>query len=469
MVLIKTEEFDNKFNKDLKQISINHKKPLQLKGSHKIKEYGSIITDIDLTANVYYNEGLLKSLASILTRLRDTSKEFTFIHMGLGKYFSFKTPWDIDDNGSCRFDIEEARLWFEEFKNKNLVPNKVLERINDILYSENILLKDLIEIDSLLSEYSEIIWNLEDIDRGYIDDKYEKDETGNFIRYDLLELLLSGKRGVLKYIYYYKGDMIPVDVGVVDKYYVSKNTGMAAYTTYYSSDIYKMFKLSYKWRIKEEYRPEFFKRMDNISLLLAVKYKVNLLIKINRYKLFTKQKRLELNNSIIPDLQSINIVYKGKSLPELKDEITKIIEEDLKDVFEIFPKYLKDEYVKENTKRYLRGLESQIPTNVHDMYERTALGIKCPFFKTNIEDFDILLDISFRSQLEFKKLSDCFYSIALKFNIPVETIIREIIKDNGLSITDENGIVILKKNGIEVGKYLLKDKPILQAKILVSD
>ena len=55
-MIIKTQEFDKQFDKDIQLIKINKNTRLIKKGSYKRKSYGSYITDIDIAENVYFNK-----------------------------------------------------------------------------------------------------------------------------------------------------------------------------------------------------------------------------------------------------------------------------------------------------------------------------------------------------------------------------------------------------------------------------
>ena len=66
-MLIKTHDFDYKLIYDLKQLTNNR---FTIKGSYKIKEYGSYITDIDVETDVVFNKDLFNKILSMIERSR---------------------------------------------------------------------------------------------------------------------------------------------------------------------------------------------------------------------------------------------------------------------------------------------------------------------------------------------------------------------------------------------------------------
>ena len=122
-MIIKTKEFDEMLTKDILDITINKQRPYSIKGSYRIKEYGDIITDLDFTGFVFFNEKFIEILKNIINKNKNSNK-FIFLHLDCGKYVDFDVPWKIDSKGGCNFDLDQLYSWFENFKKNYLYLEK---------------------------------------------------------------------------------------------------------------------------------------------------------------------------------------------------------------------------------------------------------------------------------------------------------------------------------------------------------
>jgi hypothetical protein len=455
-MVIKTPEFDRKFMNDLKEINVNKYKKPEIRGSYKTKPYGSTISDIDIQVNVKYNETLLDIVANIIKRVGNTSKNFKFINLKLGKYNDFITPWNIDNKGECVFDIDKAYEWFENFKTKKLVPLNIINKIGLKLYSPQLLITDLIDIDNILTPYSKITWNEKDIRNGYI---IGKDK----IKYNLLDNMKS-KIPILQYIYNTdKGELVSIDFALED-YEYKKSHKKNRYIAYYYQDLYDILKTEYKWKIEDEYIDLYSDTIKKIDFINDLKYKISLVERINENKLYDNNFRCFLNNELKNELLYNNIDI-NKSFSEILDILYDIRNKMLTGTVEYFQQFVKPEYKKDNIYKYIRGKQAQNNINLKDIKDRSSLGIKCPFFTTNKDDFETLTDLSLNLEYDTDKLIQCFYDNAIKSKMNMSDLVSQI-KKNNLSIETIDDKVLLKKNGKLLKEFNIKYKDKLQKYIL---
>lgn len=197
-MLIKTENFDKQFMMDLNKLAINRNNPPVIRGSYKIKKIGSKITDIDIAQFIYAENGLLNRLTYILEITKNSNFIFTNLHCGM--YNEFKPPWSIDGNGSCDYNPKKVKHWVKEFGKKNLVDEKTYEKIKELLCGDNIRIQNLLTYKNLIRPFSEILWNFEDIKKGYKEFRGEK--------YELISLMQKGHVCVMRFVYVYDGKKV---------------------------------------------------------------------------------------------------------------------------------------------------------------------------------------------------------------------------------------------------------------------
>jgi hypothetical protein len=194
-MITKTTEFMRDFENDLKWININKSKPLIFKGSYTVKELGDILSDIDIQANVSYNSRLLSIVSNIIKKNNSNQSPFTFLQLIVGKYEEFIFPWYIYNDGKCYYNTEKTRIWYNNLIEKKILPKTLETYVYSKLFSNNIQISNLIEVENSLHLYANIIWTENDIIKGY------KHVRG--INYDLISIVKK-EIPVLEYIYTYK-------------------------------------------------------------------------------------------------------------------------------------------------------------------------------------------------------------------------------------------------------------------------
>ena len=456
-MIVKSPTFDQTFSEDIKEITINRKLPLLQKGSYKVKSFGAYISDIDLTARVQYNEKLLEVLSNLLNRIQTRSTKFIFVRMSCGVYRPFQTPWTIDEKGGCNFNLEETKNWYNEFSKKNLVPPVVLEKIRLNLFAPALRLKNLIAIESLLFPYAEIIWRQKDIERTYIDYRGE--------RYHILDVMKT-ETPVLEYIYIYGNEIVGIDVGMVDRNW--KTGPQQTMYRYYTEDWYKILK-SYRWKLEEQYKPEYFETMTSVDLLISLKYQLTLYRNAQRYNILPTRLATIVKNDMRIELERFGIQPQGMTLLDLEDMVYEKVNELLKDSVVYYTSYLSPGHLKDNINKLIRGIESQIPTSKDEIKKRTESGIKCPFFAEDIDDFEKISSLAQRINMKTEILLECFENVSKTTGRTIRDIVNEMDRDNGLSITEvpKEGIVALKRNGEIIKVYPQRDIKKLIAYVLL--
>jgi len=265
-MITKSLEFDEKLKCDLQWVNINKNKEPKMKGSYKIKENGDILSDIDIEINVYFNQNLLKIIHNIIIKNKNNSSPFTFIHLIVGKYIEFKLPWILDNEGGIYYDQEKTKQWF--FNIKELVPVKLSDCIEKKIFSSEISIKELIDIENSLFEYSNILWEQNDILKGY---KYVRGILYNLLDEMKLEI------PVMEYVYCYNNQYINVDVALYDRRYKVEPYGKMY--KYYTNNSYKIMKI-FRWKIDPLYKEEYFDTMKKVEVFVSLKYQINTIEKI---------------------------------------------------------------------------------------------------------------------------------------------------------------------------------------------
>lgn len=427
-MLVKGKRFHKKFFSDFKHV---YSGKISVAGSYKIKKPGEIITDIDISLKLQYGNLLPKFIELFIKKAEKNN--FIFIGISAGDQKEFEVPWTIDTKGGCDFNLEQSQIWFNNFAKLKLIPDSILKNI-EIKLTHNMKIKDIIDIEKTLHSFGKIIWTLEDISKGYV--------IKNNIKYNFLETLKDGH--VLKFAYIFENKFCPVDIGVLQH-------GKENFTYYYSKNYYKIMKL-YRWKLDLNYLEEYLNVMNQITYMIAVKYQIEL---YDRLKMFSPVYAEQLIKTFPTILQPLNLEYS----PNTKQIIDDYVDNYLAQYVEYFYNRLKPEHKYEFLLYYKRGLEAQIPVSQEEIRKREKKGLKCPFFPTNAKEFNWILELSLRSQLDFEQLMKCILDTAEKFNIPVNDVIKTIGR-NELEIQDNS---IIYKNRIITSS---KDIKYLQTLIL---
>lgn len=450
MPVIKTKDFDQKFNHDIDWITLNRRLPLWQKGSYKVKEFGDFVTDIDLTARVYFNAQLINIISGVLRKNQDVRSPFTFIHMSVGKYDGYDVPWSIDDKGGCDFDPVKAKTWFDNFKISGLVFPSTLEYIDNKLFASKMTIQNLIDIENILHPYAEIVWYENDIRRGFVMNKNK--------RYNLLDEMKT-ETPVLEYVYTYGDEYVAIDVGLVDRNFVVPPSGKMY--SYYTEDWYKIMK-SFRWKLPEEDKPTYFDVMNTITLLIVLKYQIGLIEKLEKSKVLPVK---NLINNTYTQLYNLGINFHGKTLRQIDEYLYEQVNKKLKDSVMHYATKLKSTEI---LLHLARGVDAQIPTTQEEIKLRRSVGVKCPFFPTDMDEFEQLTILAIRLDMDSTHVINCFSQVAIKLGKPVAQVIKDVVQNNDFSIISMDDEIILREHNIEKGRFHIKHKTTLQSYIILK-
>lgn len=448
-MLIKTREFDAKFTNDLKWITINQKHPLKQKGSYKLKEWGEPLSDIDLQADVYFNKKLIDIIYHIITR---PHSPFTFIQFGVGRYNGFQLPWTIDDYGDCEYNPENVKNWYQYFFKQNLVPTDLLNYIYEKLFSDNMTIRNLLDVENAILPYSEINWSVDDIRRGFI--------IKDGVKYFLLEAMKT-ETPVLEFVYKFNDQFIAIDMGLVDKNYIVRFQDNMY--KYYTQNWYKILK-GFRWKVKPEYQPQLLKDTSQVTRILAINAEIDLLKRVQQIPYY--QDLSELITNVKKDLASIGINMDSEDFDQIEDRLNNDINNVLEQYVWEYMAVLQPHYRKNIIRQFARGIESSDLVNQEILRERYDTGVHCPFFPTNMKDHDLLYDLSNRMDLPTMEVMDCFSQAAIERKTTIENVMN-IVGKNDLSILISENDVILRDGTKTLGKYPKSDLSKLRKIVLL--
>ena len=469
-MLIKTPRFDSVLLNNLWMITINKNKPLILKGSYKLKDYGSIITDIDFQSMVYFSDSLIDRLLSIFDTIRNPYKygdyqKFYFMNFKCGIYDGFELPWKITPNGGCEFDPEKVDTWFDNFKKQNLVPKEIIDYMGKRLNGKEISLKDLSEIELKLESYMYIIWTEEDIKRRYI----EKNNK----RYDIIDQMKKSSLCVIKYLYRYNyidettgksiTDFCLVDLGMVGIDH-KKNPFFQQMHFYYAEDWYKVFK-SYKFFVEDEYKEDYKNVMKGLEIYSALYNRVKMISKIIKYNLLPREKNLIL--FLMDDcrfyMDKIGMDYKGKRPEELDHLLYDMMRNYTKQYLDFFRSKIKPNKKLEYNVYYDRGIyATNKKLSKDDLKKRYNEGNHCPFFDIDVDDFNMIYSLSERLLLDSKNVIKCLSELGEKMNMTIHDILSETVKSNNYYILSSEGKLLLKNLIIDGRNKIIEDMGIYE-------
>lgn len=449
-MLKNTQEFKEKLENDISQITINKKFPLILKGSFKIKPFGSYLTDIDYTAIVKYNDSLVKRLVQIIQNVSRDNK-FIFIRLKCGVYQDLGIPWEIDKFGGCDFDLLKTINWFKNIKNK--IDKETSVKISEILNKDKLLIEDLIEIEFLLKNDLEIIWTKEDIERGYI--------IKDGITYNLVDQMKNSPLCVAKFLYRYpyQGNnyYVSIDVGLIDKEFPNQFK-MKLYP-FYTDDWYKIFK-TYKFLLKPEYSEQYLSDLKEIEKLTAINSYIRMILKILKYRLTDKKDFIFLSRKLKEKLEE----EKFTLYPDLKlieKDIQKRLNDEVYKYIDFYKTKLTDKYLKEYGLFFDRTDYAKIPISRENLIERRNQGIKCPFYEIDISEFNILYTLADKLLLNYKDLIACVIKLSKENNFQIKDFIDRYLTDKNYKINKTENEVILFQD-----ENMIKILPISDLKIL---
>ena len=458
MTIIKTKEFDQQFQQDRHWIEINRNLPLWDKGSYKVKEWGDLVTDIDLQARVRYFPNLINIISNVLEKNRRKKSRFIFIHMAVGRYDGYDIPWTIDDNGGCDYDPERVKVWWNEFKNRSLVPDHIRRYIKSKLFDPEMRISNLIDVENALHPYAEIVWSEDDIRKGFI----QRDGK----RYDLLDVMKT-ETPVLEYVYHYRNnEYVAIDVGLVDNRF--KVPIKNKIYLYYMEDWYRILK-TFRWKLSENDKETYFQVMNGITNLIALKYQIGFIEKLAKGNVLPSQQIDSLLHNTYAELDKLGINHRGIELSEISKYLYENVNNILADSVKVYANKLENyDERKEILNRLSRGAQAHIPSTQEQLVLRRQNGFSCPFFATDLDEYEQLTDLAIRMDMDVELVINCFSRISIGLGKPVAQIIKDIVSPNQFSILIDKDKVVLKENGREKGRYPISLKTKLQAYVLLK-
>ena len=258
-MITKSFLFDTEFKQNMSWLKLHTKNILYMKGSYTRKPYGSIITDIDISSNVYYNDKLGEVVYNMIIRNTIKKSPFKFLFMVLGQLEKYDVPWTIDEDGSCDYNQEKVRLWLDKIEKDKILPPDKLTYIKNKLENEYIKISDLLDVEETIKPFQDITWSAIDIKNGF--------KVSNDKKYFLLEEIKK-KIPILEFTYNYNNQYIPIDLALVDKKYKLPIKGKIKY--YYSMNWYRILK-SLTWKLPGKTKGRISKRFTVYSPLYSFK------------------------------------------------------------------------------------------------------------------------------------------------------------------------------------------------------
>jgi hypothetical protein len=430
-MLIKSERFVQDFLEKSIKLKLNYNAPLIWRGSYKNKPIGSFITDIDLAQNVYLPKPIPSLYHNFVYRIYSTilnarKENFIFLRLSCGTYNEFKLPWNIDDKGGCDYSVERTELWLKKIS--KIIPKNVYESINKKLNGD-ISIDTLYEVRAELRDYSEILWDIEDLWWG--------EKTFRGVRYSLVDLMREGHITIIRYLYKYGDDFCGIDFSLVDRKYIKQPNVLSEYYTHNS---YKIFK-SLKWYVKKEYFQEYVQYLNSMEKLPALLNKFSLYDTAKKFKVLTEG-----------ELSLISKDLKGYDKQNLKQKLNKKAEKGI----ELFKNKIIDSFVDTFQKYLERAEQGRVKISKLVLMEREIKGYKCPFFSLNLEMFNTLYTISKNYFIDFSLLCNCITKVSEKYGIEPYLLIYSIFNpDIQISVFEDEYYIGEKSFGEDLKKAQL--------------
>ena len=410
-MITKSENFVKTLKSKLYQYSFNRKVQPSLKGSFTNTTF---ISDIDFTVYVHFNKKFIEILVHKLKKLKDF--KFLYLNAGINKHF--RLPWSINPDWGCDFDLEIANQWFEDFKQKKLIPEDSYKDIEKILYKKKLILGDLVDIQDILDEYNVIKWFLPDIEKGT---KTVDDHT-----YILLDELKTESGSVLNSIYIDGNDIVSVDMAIVDKQYMQPI--WSRMYKYYTQNWYRILK-SYKKLISKDYAKEYWEVMKTLEYDNALLAQASLLNSLMKYKPVNQDSINRVAHDLHQRLENDKI-----SLTELK-KIVSVLKKRLNDRSQPYVDYFLDKLTHHGKIKTYQRLRlttiASIPTSRKRLIKRREEGIKCPFFDNDTNEF--ISNLALKLLLDKKKLQKCLIELADKEHEDFPKFVRNVFHRSPVS------------------------------------
>lgn len=460
-MLFKTVEFHKKFLNDLSALALNQKKYLSqldearkknpnlqigykkqlftaliFTGSYGAKEYGKVMTDIDIFQIVNFDPQLMERLKKIFSDIDKSN--FIFLRLYCGKVKQLRVPWNYNDIGGCKFDIDRMNEWLEKIK--PFLEDKMYIQIDNILSQDSLSLQSLLEVEKILEPVASIVWIKEDIINGF---KIINDE-----KYDLLEIFkTSTEKKLFKFIYVYKTnektEYCPIDISLkkferFDDRQEDK-TDLVSYQIYYSENTFKKIQTMRRGIDPKDQEAYSTIVREIVHPYSGVIGRFDLIDKAKRYKALPDDVILKLEQDLQEYTKENNIK------PSTATEIEQIIRDRAKEALPKVRKLVRPKFKFIIFMLNLRAHESKQPISKEVIKQRLANGNSCPFFPVNSVDVNLLYSISKRAMLDPRKVLTCLYESCLTNNKDPYLEAKNLFKVNNMSVNIEKGQAVLKK------------------------
>lgn len=476
-MLIKTPEFNIKFLNDLAEIIFNNRdytqllkikletvqtsselnnlikdkrvfKDLNFVGSFISKKYDEIISDIDIIQYIRYNNYNYKRLSEIISNTSKEGSNIRFIRFYCGLKQNLLLPWKIDDKGNCNFSLENTYKWLTYIEKD--IPKDVYTQIYKILKTQETLsLRDLIIVEEIIKQYTNISWSEKDIKNGF------KIEKG--IKYDLLEMLKTSQtKNVIKFLYIYnnKNDKIntKTEYCLLDCSLNQNRSDIINFYSYYLNNKkskFKGLKFHLPENIKDKYRESI---ISNIGYLTSLASRLELILKIQKYNksnmLISEDELKRLTKDVMNFASQHKYTFqKNFSIAENQKILENTIIEKFDYLYKQYRPLVKESNIKNLFLYELRGEEGSLQIHKDILQQRIDKGVSCPFFTLFGDDIKTIINISIKAKIEPKELLNCVYTVANEMKIEPLNVV-ELFSKNNLSIHEniENTSFNIKDN-----------------------
>jgi hypothetical protein len=164
----------------------------------------------------------------------------------------------------------------------------------------------------------------------------------------------------------------------------------------------------FRWNLRSEYRKEYLNVMKKIDIYMALLSKYNILEKVYKYRVLSRENFAKIENDIRTQLVKLKIPFDNN----VKQNINLIVEKYLEKYIEYFSTKLNTNVLDNFAIQYQRGLDSRITISQKTLQERVKQGIKCPFFSVDIEEYKRFIKLTYKLHLELKNTINCFLKIS---------------------------------------------------------
>lgn len=375
-------------------------RPIDFLGSFPTKDFGSIISDIDMY------QFLEKIPADIIqqrfSQIISNQKNFSFIRFYCGEHSNLSFPWKITSEG-CMFDFKHINDWLKTIK--RYIPDQTYKEVNTILLSDSLSISDLIKVEKLTERHISLSWKKEEIVAGFKIDKVTNK------RYNFVDVFRNEKKKkVAKMLYTYtdkstkKKDYCLVDVSL----YNTKNKDIISLYSYYTKNMLKKFK-EMKYLLPNELKTPFMTETKaTLTFMSSVYTRLELLNKIKDYRLVDESEFRRLKK----DLVDFALKHKYTAISETSDLVQ--VEKDIQTLISSNVKHLYEKYsklVKPENEKYIIYLQTrELETDVKIPQSELALSTKemfCPFLMLSKEQIYEVVDIAKQINIEPLELIKC--------------------------------------------------------------